>query len=100
MSCQMRGRWQRVSLLLPRSVDRLRVALGRSVRVAARELTVFPSDVFLVSYPRSGNTWFRFLVANALHPETEVSFASIPRLVPDIYDLPDSALRRARSARA
>jgi hypothetical protein len=92
------SRWQRAALL-PRSVDRMRVALGRPVRLAGGTLTVFPSDVFLVSYPRSGNTWFRFLVANTLHPETEVSFASIPRLVPDIYDVPDSALLRAPDPR-
>jgi hypothetical protein len=92
------SRWQRAALL-PRSVDRMRVALGRPVRLAGGTLTVFPSDVFLVSYPRSGNTWFRFLVANTLHPETEVSFASIPRLVPDIYDVPDSALLRTPDPR-
>ena len=25
-------------------------------------------DVFLVSYPRSGNTWVRFLIANVIKP--------------------------------
>ena len=85
--------------VVPRALDRLRVALGRPVTLAGGSLTVLPSDLFLVSYPRSGNTWFRFLVANALHPETEASFASIGTLVPDIYDTPDWALLRTPDPR-
>jgi hypothetical protein len=92
------SRLQRAAVL-PRSLDRLRVALGRPVPLAGGSLTVLPSDLFLVSYPRSGNTWFRFLVANALHPETEASFAAIATLVPDIYDLPDWALLRTPQPR-
>src|SRR6266852_5324714 len=30
--------------------------------VAGRRVEVHPNDVFLVSYPRSGNTWIRFLI--------------------------------------
>jgi Sulfotransferase domain len=62
-------------------------------------LTVLPSDVFLVSYPRSGNTWLRFLVANVLQPEEQATFPTITRLVPDIYDEPDRSLRRRPSPR-
>lgn len=36
-------------------------ALG--LRKAGKALTVFPQDVYLVSYFRSGGTWTRFLVA-------------------------------------
>jgi len=39
--------------------------------------------VWLVSYPRSGNTWLRFLIANIQHPETDVNYRSIDELVPD-----------------
>ena len=59
----------------------VRVALG--VDIAGRNLAVFPDDTFLVSYPRSGNTWTRFLIANLIHPATTVSFANIERLIPD-----------------
>ena len=51
--------------------------------VAGRNLAVYPDDTFLVSYPRSGNTWTRFLIANLLHPEQAVTFANIERLIPD-----------------
>jgi hypothetical protein len=42
-------------------------------------------DVFLVSYPRSGSTWVRFLFANILSFEkrTPIDFFSVHRIVPD-----------------
>jgi hypothetical protein len=48
-----------------------------------RNLKVFPDDVFIVSYPKSGNTWSRFLIANLLHPQEPANFANINRLIPD-----------------
>jgi hypothetical protein len=48
--------------------------------------------VIVVSYPRSGNTWIRFLLANALRPEQQATFVTIGDVVPDIYDEPDAAL--------
>ena len=51
--------------------------------IAGRSLAVRPDDTFLVSYPRSGNTWTRFLIANLLHPGEPVTFANIEYLVPD-----------------
>lgn len=65
---------------------------------AGRYLTVLPSDVFIVSYPRSGNTWFRFLVAN-LVSSAPVSFGNIESLVPDIYTNSDIRLRRTPQPR-
>jgi hypothetical protein len=53
------------------------------LKTAGRRCTVFPDDRFLVSYPRSGNTWTRFLLANLLYPEREVGFANINRLFAD-----------------
>ncbi len=42
-----------------------------------RNLLVYPDDVFIVSYPKSGNTWTRFLIANLLHPEIQTDFGNI-----------------------
>jgi len=59
-----------------------------------REITIFDDDVFLTSYPRSGNTWTRFLVGNFVYPETPATFLNIERLVPDMYKTADWVLRR------
>jgi len=48
-----------------------------------RTLKILPDDVFLVSFPKSGNTWTRFLIANLVHPETPANWANIHALVPD-----------------
>ena len=58
-----------------------------------REVTIFDDDVWLTSYPRSGNTWTRFLVGNLLHDEP-VTFLNVERLVPDMYKSADWVMRR------
>ncbi len=58
----------------------VKYVLGRDR--AGKHYTVFPDDTFLVSYPKSGNTWVRFLLANLLHPNETVGFANINRLLP------------------
>ena len=62
--------------------------------IADRNVAVYPDDTFVVSYPRSGNTWTRFLIANLLHPEVEVGFANIDTFVPDTAALSSRALKR------
>jgi Sulfotransferase domain len=47
-----------------------------------RGFTTFEDDMFLVSYPRSGNTWVRFLLANLQYNQS-VGFANINRLLAD-----------------
>ncbi|HVN19470.1 MAG TPA: hypothetical protein VMU05_11870, partial [Dongiaceae bacterium] len=59
-----------------------------------REITIFPDDTFLTSYPRSGNTWTRFLVGNLIHPHAPVTFLNIEKIVPDMYKTADWVLRR------
>jgi len=57
---------------------------------------IYSTDTFLCSYPKSGNTWVRFLIGNLLHPDIELTFRNIDRYVPQVercpYDL--NALRR------
>lgn len=67
--------------------------------VAGRNLVVYPDDTFIVSYPRSGNTWTRFLIANLLYPDDPATFANIENLVPDAEAQSDRRLERARRPR-
>jgi len=77
---------------LKRSIRNLsRVLTGR--QMAGRGVTVFPDDVFLVSYPRSGNTWTRFLIGNLIYQDDPVTFANIEERIPEIYFNPDRKLR-------
>ena len=42
--------------------------------------------VWVASYPKSGNTWLRFLLANLILGEQVTSSAKVQLLVPDIHD--------------
>src|SRR5437867_3457149 len=70
----------------------IKYALGTDI--AGRSLAVYPDDAFIVSYPRSGNTWTRFLVANLVHPEQQITFANIERLIPDCEAMSSRYMRR------
>src|ERR1700730_7254268 len=84
----------------PTNVQRLLGALAQAGRVltgrqiAGRGLTVFPDDVFLVSYPRSGNTWTRFLLGNLIYHDDPVTFSNIESRIPEIYFNRDRFMRQ------
>ncbi|HEV2178542.1 MAG TPA: sulfotransferase domain-containing protein [Terriglobia bacterium] len=63
-------------------------------RPAGRAVTVYPDDVFLVSYPRVGSNWTRFLICNLLQPEEGLSLPAAEARIPGIYINSDRALRR------
>jgi len=51
---------------------------------AGRSVTVFPDDSFIVSYPRSGSTWLRFLLGHLIRKST-VTFQNLEKVIPDIH---------------
>lgn len=69
-----------------------RILTGR--QIAGRGATVFPDDVFLVSYPRSGNTWTRFLLGNLIDQKEPVTFSNIESRIPEIYFNADRFMRQ------
>jgi len=60
-----------------------------------RRVKVFADDIFLVSYPKSGNTWTRFLIANLVYPEKNPDFSNINDLLPDVEEMSKRDLERA-----
>jgi Sulfotransferase domain len=84
-----KGGWQRAAQTIAQMA---RVLTGR--QMAGRNPTIFPDDIFFVSYPRSGNTWGRFLIGNLIFQDDPVTFANIESRLPEIYFNPDRAMRR------
>ncbi len=60
-----------------------------SKRNSTLPFTSADDDVFLVSYPRSGNTWLRFLIASYLSG-SKVDFFSVHDIMPDMHERPES----------
>jgi len=50
--------------------------------------SIYPDDVFIVSYPKSGNTWMRFLIGNYL-TGNDCTFENCHRITPDIHMNPE-----------
>src|SRR5262252_2651405 len=87
----MSRRQNRVQRALGAVAQAGRVLAGR--QLAGRGVSVYPDDVFLVSYPRSGNTWTRFLLGNLIYQDEPTTFANIEARIPEIYFNPDHAMR-------
>jgi hypothetical protein len=94
--------WVSVPRMIPVTIKRTisRTARRHLVKsVAGRRVTVLESDVYITSYPKSGNTWVRFLIANMLHQDGSTDFYNINHRVPDIYTLTDHNLAEIPSPR-
>lgn len=59
-----------------------------------RHVKVFSDDVFLVSYPRSGNTWLRSILCRLIRPDLD-PFSNLDTCVPDIYAVGRRELHRS-----
>jgi hypothetical protein len=64
-----------------------------------REMLILPDDTFLVSYPKSGNTWARLLLANLLSPEKAADFWTINWLIPELETVTKRQLVRMQRPR-
>lgn len=62
-----------------------------SIRADMNEMEVYPDDTVIASYPKSGNTWTRFLIANLLSSGKEtINFHTAVKYVPDMDAHPES----------
>ena len=57
----------------------------RRIHTAAKTIDIFDDDIFLVSYPRSGNTWLRFVLASIIHNVPNIDFELVEKYAPDLY---------------
>jgi len=76
--------------MIKRLINTTKRALGHAS--PGRYFEVFDDDTFIVSFPKSGNTWTRFLIANLLHPEEPANFGNIDRLIPESEGLTKNQL--------
>src|SRR4051812_30861661 len=81
--------------LISRSMDTIRTGFNLQ---CGRNISVLPDDTFIVSYPRSGNTWTRFLIGSLFFKEP-ITFESLEEKVPDIYQHSNKALLRVARPR-
>ncbi|TWE00624.1 sulfotransferase domain-containing protein [Peribacillus frigoritolerans] len=66
--------------------------------LSKKPTTVLDDDMFIVSYPRSGNTWVRFLIGT-LYFNLKIDWKNIEEYVQDIYHHDDSQLLKFKSPR-
>jgi hypothetical protein len=66
--------------MLKRAIVEAKRVLG--LHSPGRSLAVFPDDTFLVSFPKSGNTWARFLIANLVRPGQKIDFTNVNDVIP------------------
>ena len=62
---------------------------------AANAATARRTVIWIASYPKSGNTWLRFLAANLVFGPQE-SAAALGRLVPDLHEMGNALLPPAQ----
>jgi hypothetical protein len=76
-----------------------RIKRARGLLPPDRSVELRPDDVMLVSYPRSGNTWMRFLLSNLRTPDSPATLDNLDRRIPGIYFTPSREIARMPSPR-
>ncbi len=84
--------------LIRRQKIRIYEILTGNKRRIRNSLKVRKDDVFLVSYPRSGNTWMRFVLGSLIY-NVDVNFDNMEIYFPDIYRNTHSQVERLESPR-
>lgn len=79
--------------------DIVRRVQGRLHRPANGGFRPGPDETMLVSYPRSGNTWIRFVLGNVLAKSFDTDFVNLEGRIPDIYVSTPREIRRTSSPR-
>src|SRR5260221_2712807 len=67
--------------MIKRLINTTKRVLGHTS--PGRYFEVFDDDTFIVSFPKSGNTWTRFLIAHLIHPEEHATSGNIDGLIPE-----------------
>lgn len=86
------GGWY-VSLMVMR---RWLKRLGLGAASTAWPWPIEASDTYVVSYPRSGNTWVRSLLARLREPDAELTRGRLDQAVPDPYRDPQALVSAPR----
>ena len=68
-------------------------------RIALSKIKILPDDVFLVSYPRSGNTWTSLLLSNYVSEMNYDDHGLSSSLVAELYRASPEALAQKESPR-
>lgn len=83
-----------------RNIATLKLLIKRALnfRVPGKYSRVRKNDIFLVSYPKSGNTWLRFIIGNLIS-EKEVDFNNFNNIIPDMHQTLKKKLDKYQSPR-
>jgi len=79
---------------------RIKKILDGSFSKQGKFFRVLTGDTFIVSYPKSGNTWARFIVANLINRNFgKINLKNLDQIIPDIHEARESVLNKFKSPR-
>jgi estrone sulfotransferase len=68
-------------------------------RAILKQIPVQQKDTFLASYPKSGNTWLRFVIARAMFPENKITQRNLTEYFPAMHKNTADHIRAIASPR-